>query len=106
MLKVNSEKLLADYNALVDKQAQGYAASEIDAKAFAQAHGYNDKKTEEFVAFVKELGKGGLSVIELHKLEHLAEYVEEVADEEKSELETALEEQTDPNAPNPSVNVL
>lgn len=101
MLKVNEAKLLEDYKALVDKQTQGYAASETDARAFAAAHGYNEKKTEDFVAYVKELGKGGLSVMELHKLEHLSAYVEEVPDEVEEDLETAA----DSLATNPAVRL-
>ena len=91
MLKVNEAKLLEDYKTLVDKQTQGYAASEVDARAFAAAHGYNEKKTEDFVKYVQELGKGGLSVMELHKLEHLSAYVEEVPDEVEEELEAVAE---------------
>lgn len=88
MLKVNEEKLLADHKALAEKQEKGYAASEADAIAFAQAHGYDEKKTADFVKYVQEIGKGGLTVKELHKLEVLGSYIEEIADEE----ETALEE--------------
>lgn len=90
MQKVNIDKLLNDYNALVEKQNKGYAASEADAIAFAQAHGYNEKKTADFVAYVQELGKGGLSVSELHKLEHLGEYIEVVSDELEEEIDIPL----------------
>lgn len=91
MFKVNDEKLIQDYIALVDKQEKGFAASAEDAKAFALAHGYNEKKTEEFVKYVQELGKGGLSVVELHKLEHLSAYIEEVPDDAEKELEAATD---------------
>ena len=91
MLKVNTDKLIADYDALIEKQEKGYAASEADALAFAQAHGYNEKKTADFVKYIKELDKGGLSVIELHKLDHLAPYIEEVPDEDEKELEEAVD---------------
>lgn len=99
MLKVDIEKLLQDYLELVDKQKKGYEASEVDARAFAQAHGYNEKKTEEFVRYVQELGKGGLSVTELHKLEHLSAYIDEVPDE----IEEELEEKCDSVAHDPAI---
>lgn len=87
MLKVKEEKLLADHAALVDKQAKGYAASEADALAFAQNHNYDEKKTADFVKYVQDIGKGGLTVKELHKLEVLGTYIEEVPDEEEVGLD-------------------
>lgn len=92
MLKINQDKLVQDYKALVEKQAQGYAADEAALRAFGHSQGYSEKYIEALLEFSKEKRKGGLSVIELHKLEHLAEYVEEVVDTDESELEAAVTE--------------
>ena len=91
MLMVNEEKLLAAYKELSDKQEKGYAASEADALAFAKAHGYDEQKTENFVKYVQEIGKGGLSEKELHNLEILGSSIEEVPDEEKPVVEEVPE---------------
>ena len=91
MLKVNEEKLFADHKALAEKQEKGYAATEADALVFAQAHGYDEKKTADFVKYVQDIGKGGLTVKELHKLEVLSSYIEEAPDEEETGLEEVAE---------------
>lgn len=85
MLKVNDAKLLADYNELVDRQRRGYLDSEEKARAFAVSRNYDEKKTADFIKFVVETEKGGLTVRELQKLEHLSAYVEEIPDEIETE---------------------
>ena len=78
MLKVNEEKILADYLSLVEKKEKGLAAVETDAKAYALAHGYDEEKTAKFVAFTQEIQGSGLSDKELSKLELLGSYIDEV----------------------------
>lgn len=78
MLKVNEEKILADYASLVEKKEKGLSAVEADAKAYAVAHGYDEVKTAKFVAFTQEIQGSGLSDKELEKLEVLGSYIEEV----------------------------
>ena len=78
MLKVNEEKILADYNSLVEKKEKGLSAVETDAKAYAMAHGYDEEKTAKFVAFTQEIQGSGLSDNELDKLEVLGSYIEEI----------------------------
>ena len=81
MLKVNEEKILADTKALVDKRNENLAKIEIDAKAYAVSHGYDEDKTEKFVKFTQELQGDGLSVEDKAKLEILSSYIEEVEEE-------------------------
>lgn len=105
MLKVNEEKILADYNELVEKKAKGLAAVEADAKAYAIAHGYDDEKTAKFVTFLQGLQGSGLSDKELEKLDILGSYVEEI--EEKVATETVAQADTFiPNMVNNTVNVI
>ena len=85
MLKVNEEKILADYNSLVEKKEKGLAAVEADAKSYATAHGYDEEKTAKFVAFTQGLQGSGLSDKELAKLEILGSYIEDVKEEESEE---------------------
>lgn len=104
MLKVNEEQILADYNSLVVKKAKGLAAVETDAKAYAQAHGYNEEKTAKFVAFTQEIQGSGLSDKEIEKLEILGAYIEEVGETGTEELE--MTEESEVSAPaNATVNV-
>lgn len=89
MLKVNKEKILNDYKELVEKKAQNLAAIEVDAKAYAAAHGYNEDKTAKFVAFTQEIQGNGLSDDENATLVILSSYLKEVeepvAEEEVAE---------------------
>lgn len=102
MFKVKEEKLIADYQALVAKQVEGSVAGEARARALAAELHYNERQTQDLIEHIRKEYKGGLSVIDLHKLEHLAEYIEEVADVHESELKEAYEA-SDPNAQNPFV---
>lgn len=93
MLKVNEEKIIEDYSALVAKQEKGLSAVEADAKAYAVAHGYDDEKTAKFVAFTQEIQGSGLSDKELAKLEVLSSYIDEVQEPvEESEVAESVSE--------------
>ena len=89
MLKVNEEKILADYLSLVEKKEKGLFAVETDAKAYAVAHGYDEEKTAKFVAFTQEIQGSGLSDKELARLDILGSYIEEIEEpaEESAESE-------------------
>lgn len=80
MLKVNEGKLLFDHEQLVAKRETNLAEVEADARAYAEAHDYDEEKTEKFIAFTKELEGDGLSSEEKAKLEILESYIEEVED--------------------------
>lgn len=82
MLKVNEEKLLLDHKELVEKKEKSLAEIEVDAKAYAVAHGYNEEKTAKFIAFTQDLQGNGLSVEEKIKLDILGSYIDEVEEEE------------------------
>lgn len=97
MFKVNEEKLLQDHKELVEKKDKNLAAIEVDAKAYAVAHGYDEEKTAKFIAFTQDIQGNGLSDKENAKLEILSAYideVEEVVAEETDGAETATD--TDP----------
>ena len=81
MLKVNEEKVLQDTKALIDKKNENLAKIEIDAKAYAASHGYDEDKTAKFVKFTQELQGNGLSAEDTAKLEILSSYIEEVEEE-------------------------
>lgn len=78
MLKVNEEKILLDHKELVEKKDKNLAAIEVDAKAYAVAHGYDEEKTAKFVAFTQDIQGNGLSDKENVKLEILSDYIDEV----------------------------
>lgn len=108
MLKVNEEKLLHDYHVLDAKKADNLAVIEKDAKAYAEAHGYNEAQTAELMACVTKLQNGGLTADESAKLAILGEYIDDVAEKVVTETETASEAQaaTTPNTANSTVNVI
>lgn len=97
MLKVNEEKILFDHKELVEKKEKNLAAIEIDAKAYAVAHGYDEEKTAKFIAFTQDIQGNGLSDEENTKLEILSAYIDEVEEpvEEVAESAEAATE-TDP----------
>lgn len=78
MLKVNEERLLFDHAELVGKRAEHLAEIEADAREYSASHGYDEEKTEKFVAFTKELEGDGLSAEDKAKLELLESYIYEV----------------------------
>ncbi len=83
MIKVNEEKILLDHKELVEKKEKNLAAIEVDAKAYAVAHGYDEEKTAKFVAFTQDIQGNGLSDKENVKLEILSSYIDEVEEELK-----------------------
>lgn len=89
MLKVNEEELLLDYEELVEKKSQNLAAIEVDAKAYAVAHGYDEEKTAKFIAFTQDIQGNGLSDKENTKLEILSAYIDEVEELVAEEAESA-----------------
>lgn len=78
MLKVNEEKILADFLSLVEKKEKGLSAVEADAKSYALAHGYSEEQTAKFIAYTQEIQGSGLSDDEIAKLEVLGSYIEEI----------------------------
>ena len=98
MLKVNEEKLLLDHAELVAKREEHLAEIEADARAYAQAHGYDEEKASQFIAFTKELEGDGLSAEDKVRLELFESYIEEVEDfaEEAGSDEGAPSEEAEP----------
>lgn len=97
MLKVNEEKILFDHKELVEKKEKNLAAIEIDAKAYAVAHGYDEEKTAKFIAFTQDIQGNGLSDKEKAKLEILTGYIDEVEEPVAEEAESAeVATETDP----------
>ncbi len=97
MLKVNVDKLLADYNALVEKQEKKLKEIEAEARAYATKRGFDADKTAETIDVFQALENNGLSDKENTKLEILSAYIDEVEEtpaEEAESVEVATE--TDP----------
>jgi len=87
MLQVNEEKMLKDYADLVKKQEENLAKIEVDAKAYAATHGYDEDKTARFVEFTQGIEGNGLSDEENKKLEILGSYIDEVEDPVEAPVE-------------------
>lgn len=88
MQKVNVEKLLLDHAGLIVKREEHLAEIEKQATLYAIERGYDEAKTEQFVAFTKELEGDGLSAEDKAKLEILESYIEEVEDSvEEAEID-------------------
>lgn len=107
-IKVNVDKLLADYNALSAKQDKKLAEIEVEARAYAAKRGFDEDKTLETIDVFQSLENNGLSDEDAAKFNLLDEYIEEV-DEPVATDETVKAEDTatSPNAPNPAaVNVV
>ena len=108
-LKVNVDKVLADYNALAKKQETKLAEIEVEARAYAQKRGFDEDKTLETIDMFQTLEDNGLSGEDADKFNLLDEYIDEVEDapvEEKAE-EKPVEQAANPTAPNPAkVNVV
>lgn len=97
MLKVNEEKILLDHKELVEKKEKNLVAIEVDAKAYAVAHGYDEEKTAKFVAFTQDIQGNGLSDKENAKLEILSAYIDEVEESTAEEAESAeVSSESDP----------
>lgn len=108
MQKVNVDKLLTDYNALVEKQSAKLAEIDIFAQGIAKQRGWDAERTARFVEFVESEDNNGLSEDDGIRLNILDEYIDEVADEIPTDATTQSTDTATavPNAPNPSVNVL
>ena len=78
MFVANAEKIVADYEALIKRKASAIGEIESGAREFAELRGYDPSKTEAFVAYVKEIERGGLSDEESELFEFLSRYVDEV----------------------------
>lgn len=97
MLKVNEEKLLHDYHILDAKKHDNLTVIDADAKAFAVAHGYDEKTTADFVAFTEKASGYGLTADENAKLELLSSYIDEVEESVAETAESAeVASETDP----------
>lgn len=111
MLKVNVDKLLADYNALVEKQEKKLKEIETEARAYATKRGFDADKTVETIDAFQALENNGLSDDDGEKLNVLDSYIDEVDEpiaEEKTDAPTTAPTgtATDPNAQNLRVNVV
>lgn len=111
MLKVNEEKLLADYNALVEKQEKKLKEIETEARAYATKRGFDADKTAETIDAFQALENNGLSDEDGEKLNVLDSYIDEVEEpvaEEKADATTAAPTGATPapNAQNLRVNVV
>ncbi len=97
MLKVNADKLLADYNALVEKQEKKLKEIETEARAYATKRGFDADKTAETIDAFQALENNGLSDKENAKLEILSVYIDEVEEPVAEEAESAeVATETDP----------
>lgn len=110
MIKVNVEKLMADYNALVAKQEKKLKEIEAEARAYAAKRGFDADKTIETVDTFQALENNGLSEDDGEKLTVLDSYMDEVDEEEKEkkvDVPTATAPTgvaSNPNAVNSVVN--
>ena len=111
MLKVNVDKLLADYNALVEKQEKKLKEIEAEARAYATKRGFDADKTTETIDAFQALENNGLSDEDGEKLNVLDSYIDEVdepvaEEEKKADAPTAAPTgtATAPNAVNGVVN--
>ena len=109
MLKVNVDKLLADYNALVEKQEKKLKEIEAEARAYATKRGFDTDKTAETIDAFQALENNGLSDEDGEKLNVLDSYIDEVDEpiaEEKTDAPTIAPTgtATAPNAVNGVVN--
>lgn len=105
MLKVNVDKLLADYNALVEKQEKKLKEIEAEARAYATKRGFDADKTTETIDAFQALENNGLSDEDGEKLNVLDSYIDEVDEpiaEEKTDAPTTAPTgtATAPNAVN------
>ena len=104
-LKVNTEKLIVDYNALAEKQEKKLAEIELEARAYAAKRGFDEDKALETIDAFQALENNGLSDEDAEKFNLLDEYIEEV-EEKSAEEGNPTEQSSNPPAPNPAVNVL
>ena len=109
MLKVNVDKLLADYNALVEKQEKKLKEIETEARAYATKRGFDADKTAETIDAFQALENNGLSDEDGEKINVLDSYIDEVDEpiaEEKTDAPTTAPTgtATAPNAVNGVVN--
>lgn len=82
MLKVLDEKLLSDFRAIEEKRKAAREGIAVATRTFAQNLGYDEEHAAALVAFVQENNApDGLTDAERAKMEILAEYVVEIADD-------------------------
>lgn len=108
-LKVNVDKVLADYNALVEKQSAKLAEIDTFAQGIAKQRGWDEERTARFVEFVESEDNNGLSEEDGIRLNILDEYIDEAADDVTAEpaIKSHAPNATSPNATNTAaVNVL
>lgn len=90
MLKVNEEKILADYKSILEKKSVKVAEIEAQVRPFAVSLGYDEEKTKGLIAYIQEQNGNGLSAEDTAKLEILSSYIDEV-EEPVAESEVAEE---------------
>lgn len=81
MLKVNEDKIIADYKALQEKKTANIANIETQVRSFALSLGYDEEKTKGLIGYVQKQSGNGLSAEENARLEILGSYIEEVEEE-------------------------
>lgn len=78
MLKVNEEKILAEYKALQEKKIANLADIEAQVRPFAASLGYDEEKTKGLISYIQGQSGNGLSEEDAVKLEILSAYIDEV----------------------------
>lgn len=81
MLKVNEEKILADYKSILEKKSVKVAEIEAQVRPFAASLGYDEEKTKGLIDYVQKQNGNGLSAEDTAKLELLSSYIDEVEEE-------------------------
>lgn len=93
MLKVNEEKILADYNALQEKKNASLANIEAQVRSFAISLGYDEEKTKGLISYIQGQSGNGLSEEDAAKLEILSVYIDEIEEPvEENEVTEAVSE--------------
>ena len=93
MLKVNEEKILADYNSLLEKKNANLANIEAQVRPFALSLGYDEEKTKGLIDYVSKQNGSGLTEEDTALLEVLSSYIDEV-EEPSEETESEVAEVT------------
>lgn len=103
MLKVNEEKILVDYNSILEKQSAKVAEIEAQVRPFAVSLGYDEEKTKGLIAYIQGQNGNGLSAEDTAKLETLSSYIDEV---EESVAESEVAEEVEFHFPDGTVGSL
>ena len=91
MLKVNEEKILADYKSLLEKKNANLANIEAQVRPFALSLGYDEEKTKGLIDYVSKQNGSGLTEEDTALLKVLSSYIDEV-EEPVEETESEVTE--------------